>query len=154
MSWADEPDCGDPCDDAVESALQKFCKIPPTNYIQWDWHHVMDLATATDMYTQLAVRRDGLISSINIQEMINLSVKMARLAHMFNAVPAMKPPAPADMGLMLVQTGEAANGKPTYGLSMSYCGSPVGTPIMLETQWDATGKPVSIHIPTSMLGIG
>lgn len=146
MYWSDMCDLHD-CHDL----LSRLCWLPSYDYQQWDWHHVLDLSTANDINTNLAVRRNGLIQNIDVQEFINLSVRMMRLGAMSNAVPELVPPKPADLGLMAVQTGETEDGVPTYGIALTYQGTPVGTPMSLETEWDENGQPVAMRFPASLI---
>ena len=118
-------------------------------YSQWDWHHILDLQQSKDWYSNLMVRRNGIVEDISEMEFITLAVRMATLAQVLGAAPVTFDP--AKLGLSVVQTGADANGVPTFSLAATYNGQTVGMAMPLMAHWDATGEPIGLTFPASLL---
>ena len=58
---------------------------------------------------------------------------------------------PAKLGLSVVQTGADANGVPTFSLATIYNGQTAGTAMPLMAHWDASGEPIGLTFPASLL---
>jgi len=55
------------------------------------------------------------------------------------------------LSLAVSQVSVDADGNPTFGLYLTYKGSNIGAPVPLEAHWDATGEPVALTFPSSLL---
>ena len=118
-------------------------------YSQWDWHHILDLQQSKDWYSNLMVRRNGIVEDISEMEFITLAVRMATLAQVLGAAPVTFDP--AKLGLSVVQTGTDAIVFPTFSLAASYNGQTIGNAMPLMAHWDATGEPIGLTFPASLL---
>lgn len=136
---------------AMQSGDEEYKKLQECDeyirreYSQHNWHHILDLSQHDRHHSDLMVRRDGIPKDINLMEFLTLATRMAQLAQLVGATPP--PMIPSLMGLKVVQTGLDSSNRPTFGLSQTYNGANIGTPLALVTQYDATGDAVSVSFP-------
>ena len=128
------------------AACQQYNNV---EYSQHAWHHILDLQQSPQWYSNLLVRRDGICEDINEMEFLTLAVRMAVLGQMLGVLPP--PLIPAKLSTGVTQTGLDANGVPVFGFGVMYDGQPVGTPTPLVAHWDATGEPIGLTFPASLL---
>ena len=95
------------------------------------------------------VSRNGIGEDISEMEFITLAVRMATLAQVLGVAPVALDP--AKLGLSVVQTGADANGVPTFSLATTYNGQTAGMAMPLMAHWDATGEPIGLTFPASLL---
>ena len=119
-------------------------------YVQWAWHHMMDLQQSQEWYSNLIVRRNGVGEDISEMEFITLAVKLSHIAQMLGATPA--PFEPSKLAMDIQQTGTDANGIPTFSLVQIYDGQVISTGGMpLVAHWDTSGDPIGLTFPASLL---
>lgn len=129
--------------------LQECDSLIRREYSQWNWHHILDLTQHDRHHADLMVRRDGIPKDISLMEFLTLATRMAQLAVLVGAVPP--PMVPSQMGIKVVRVGTDGSGRPTFGLAQTYGGAPIGTPLPLTTQYDATGEPVMVSFGSAGL---
>ena len=129
--------------------LQTRCDEIRSLYAQWGWHHIMDLQQSQEWYSNLMVRRNGIMEDISEMEFLTLAVRMSVLAQMMGVIPPSFEP--TKLGVAVIQTGADANGVPTFSLAVQYNGQPVGINMPLLAHWDATGEPIGLTFPASLL---
>ena len=136
MYWAEQSA------NAEYKVLRECDEYIHRDYPQWNWHHILDLTQNERTHADLMVRRDGIPKDISVMEFLTLATRMARLAVLVGAVPP--PMIPSQLGIKVVQVGVDGNNRPIMGLSSTYGGAPVGAPLVLETQYDATDQPIMV----------
>ena len=121
-------------------------------YVQQVWESFLDMNTGEEIWGNMAYYRGHQIAHMTPTTFIALAHKLAHLQHMFGlSVTPQEVPVSSKMGTSFVSTGVDANGKPTYGLSATYDGVPVGTPFALVTVRDAAGVVTGVRFPHEVL---
>lgn len=147
MYWARRVCCDDPCGAERHGSNEVI-----RDYLQHNWHHVLDLSQYDQMYTDLPVFRNGMLNHASPQEFVSLTAKIAQTAVCLGML---QPPTPipvADQfGLNIKNMGTDAAGLPLFGLTLTYAGAAIGTPLPLEAHWDATGEATALTFPASLL---
>lgn len=147
MYWANNLCCSDPCA-SVRGGKEEYLR----DYIQHNWHHVLDLNTYDQLYIDIPVFRNGMMNHMSPDEFVTLVHKIATVAVCLGLLPPVQPIPEANLfGLNVIQTGIDAAGVPTFGLTLTYNAAPIGTPLPLEAHWDATGEATALTFPSSLL---
>lgn len=121
-------------------------------YVQQVWESFLDMNTGAEIWGNMAYYRGHQIAHMTPTTFIALAHKLAHLQHMFGlSVTPQEVPVSSKMGTSFVSTGVDANGKPTYGLSATYDGVPVGSPFALVTERDAAGVVTGVRFPHEVL---
>lgn len=134
--WAKDGFCVDDCDAKLRMAED------PTRprYRPNDWESFMDLNTHTDFNVRMTVMRNGHPARMSVNEFTAMTHKVITLAKCHNLlVEPSDVPQPGLFGVGMVKTGNDANGKPIYGLSVMYNGAAIGTSMPLVSTRDAGG---------------
>lgn len=134
------------CLTGCDAVVAQVCTPNSITYKQTNWEHVLDLATHPEFHSFLTVMRNGITNKINTMEFIGLAVKLFRLAMQAEAVPGLIEDRNA-MGIGYVDLGPDDNGNTQYGLTTTYQGEAIGSPLPLVTIYDANGDVVSANLP-------
>lgn len=122
------------------------------NYLQVQWESTLDHETSTSFHGQLPFYRNNQIAKMTAQVFINMARKLACIAASNGwLASADSIPKQELFGLSYVVTGQDANGKPTYGLSSTYDGTAIGTPLPLDVTRDANGVATGVALPLALI---
>ena len=145
--WARDGFCETDC----ETMLARPDPTKPM-YSPADWESFLDLNTSNGFWSRLMVLRNGQPNRMSPQEFTALTHKVITLALAHGIVVAPdQVPSADNLGLSLVTTGADSAGKPTYGLSATYAGAVVGTPLALVTERNAAGVATALRFPVELI---
>ena len=121
-------------------------------YTQQVWESFLDMNTGDEIWGSMPYYRGHQMAHMTPTAFIALAHKIAHLQYMFGLTVIPEDiPVSSKMGMSFVTTGVDAAGKPTYGLSTTYNGAPVGSPLALVTERNALGVVTGVRLPYELL---